>query len=596
MLQATGVRGGARVARVRSLAVLRARTIGLLFVWVLVAACKRQAPTSTTTPTPEVPRTDSRPKAPTVTVSFAYGSEKKSWLADAIKRFNDSAQRLPSGELVRIEGQALGSGAAVEDLVDGSNQAHAWAPASSMYRENLNRAWTARQGAIGGAKELAGEGKSIALSPVVLAMWKPMAEALGFPNKPVGWADVLALAKDPKGWERKGHPEWGSFKFGHTHPVFSNSGTLAVLAEAYAALGETRGLTRDALASAKVKPFMESIEQSIVHYGKSTGFFSDKMLSRGPAFLSAAVSYENLVVDSYRRPEFQNRDLDLVCVYPKEGTFWIDNPFYVLDAPWSDAAHRQGAALLRDFLLSAAEQNRAMSEFGFRPSDATIALAAPLDSAHGVNPKEPQTLLELPSTDVVSAALDVWASVKKTVDILFVFDRSGSMAGEPLKLAKQGANDFLEQLSERDRVSLLMFNDKVPEAAAPLLLRDARAELKQTVAGTFAEGGTALYDSIAQAYDALVEVAKREPKHIFAVVVLTDGKDEHSKLSLDQLKRRLAPASEIGEPTVRVFTIAYGAGADTRILGDLAETATGAAFKGDVSSIRQVYRDLAAFF
>ncbi len=570
-------------------------------LWLMLAAlgaCKRESPPSTTTPVAEKPAGSAatpQPKA-TVSVVLAYGSEKKSWLTDAMVRFNDQAPHLASGEQVRIEGQAVGSGAAVEDLADGTVKAHAWAPASTMYREVLARAWTAHQGALGGKKEILDEGKSLVLSPVVLGMWKPMAQALGWPDKAIGWSDVLSLARDPKGWATKGHAEWGAFKFGHTHPNFSNSGTLSVLAEAYAALGVTRGLTKDALAKPKVAPYMESIEQSVVHYGKSTGFFSEKMLGRGPSFLSAAVLYENLVVDSYTRPEFQTRDLDLVCVYPKEGTFWIDNPFYVLDVPWSDAVHQQAAGMFRSFLLSPAEQMVAMTKFGFRPSDPKIAIGAPLDAAHGVNPKEPQTLLEVPSTDVVESALQLWTKVKKTVDIAFVFDRSGSMAGEPLRQAKQGALDFLGQLDGRDRVSLLMFNDQVPDATEPLLLADARNQLNQTVSGTFADGGTALYDAIAKAHDKLAELAKQNPKRTYAVVVLTDGKDEHSKLMLDRVKEVVKQPTEATESGVRLFTIAYGAGADTKLLGDLAESGGGAAFKGDAASIRQVYRDLAAFF
>jgi Ca-activated chloride channel homolog len=571
----------------------------LCSVLAALSACKRSKPSAGTTPTPEAPPPPSAVATPskgTVTVLLAFGSEKKSWLTDAIARFNDQKVPIPSGEVVRIEGQPVGSGAAVEDLVDGTVKAHAWAPASTMYRDVFARAWTAHQGAVGGTREVLDEGKSLVLSPVVIAMWKPMARALGWPDQPVGWGDVLALSKDPKGWAAKGHAEWGTFKFGHTHPTFSNSGTLSVLAEAYAALGQTRGLSADALAKPKVMPFMESIEQSVVHYGKSTGFFADKMLTRGPSFLSAAVLYENLVVESYTRPEFAQRDLDLVCVYPKEGTFWIDNPYYVLDAPWSDAPHREAAALFRSFLLGADEQRLAMSKFGFRPSDPKIAMAAPLDAEHGVNPKEPQTLLEVPSTDVVESALAVWSKVKKTVDISFVFDRSGSMAGEPLKQAKQGALDFLAQLDGRDRVSILMFNDQVPDATEPLLLSQARSQLNDSVSGTFADGGTALYDALAKAHAKLSELAKRNPKRTYAVVVLTDGKDEHSNLPLSRIKELVKEPTEQSEPSVRLFTIAYGAGADNKLLAELAESAGGASFKGDASSIRQVYRDLAAFF
>ena len=579
----------------------------IAFVTLILASaflsigCKREVPSKGST-TSESPISAVSAKSGTtkstadVVVQLAYGSEKKSWLSDAMKRFNAKNPHLASGEAIHVEGIAVGSGAAVEDLADGTVKAHAWVPASSMYRDVLNRAWTKHQGAIGGKKDLANEGKSIALSPIVLAMWKPMAIALGWPQKPVGWSDVLALSRNPKGWASKGHPEWGGFKFGHTHPTMSNSGTLSVLAETYASLGQTRGLTEPFLAKPKTMAYVESIEESVVHYGKSTGFFADKMLERGPGFLSAAVLYENLVVDSYQRPEFKNRDLDLVCVYPKEGTFWIDNPYYILEAPWNDTLHVLAAAQFRDFLLARDEQTVAMTQFGFRPSDPSIAIAAPLDKEHGVDPKEPQTLLEIPSVEVVDAALQLWAKVKKTVDIAFVFDRSGSMKGEPLQEAKQGALDFLKQLDGRDRVSLLMFNNTVPDLIEPVPVGQSHELLAQTVNDTFASGGTALYDAIIKAHATLNALAKRYPKRIYAIVVLTDGNDEHSKQSLADARAAITPSAESDQAVVRLFTIAYGNGADNRVLADLAEIGGGASFKGDAASIRQVYRDLAAFF
>ena len=64
------------------------------------------------------------------------------------------------------------------------------------------------------------------------AMWRPMAEALGWPDKPIGWKTIAELAGDPQGWAKYGHPEWGQFKFGHAHPEKSSTGfsMLATLA------------------------------------------------------------------------------------------------------------------------------------------------------------------------------------------------------------------------------------------------------------------------------------------------------------------------------------------------------------------------------
>ena len=140
------------------------------------------------------------------------------------------------------------------------------------------------------------------------------------------------------------------------------------------------------------------------------------------------------------------------------------------------------------------------------------------------------------------------------------------------------------------------FNNAVPDVPAPSELSGHRAELVQLVNGIFADGGTAMYDAVAHAHERLRLLAKDEPKRIYAVVVLTDGVDEHSGLKLADVQSAITQSPESGTPNVRVFTIAYGAGADTKVLAGLAEAGGGATFKGDTASIRQVYRDLAAFF
>ena len=64
----------------------------------------------------------------------------------------------------------------------------------------------------------------------VIAMPRRMAQALGWPNVSIGYADILKLAQDPNGWGSKGHPEWGPFKLGKTNPNFSTSALSATIA------------------------------------------------------------------------------------------------------------------------------------------------------------------------------------------------------------------------------------------------------------------------------------------------------------------------------------------------------------------------------
>jgi Ca-activated chloride channel family protein len=221
-----------------------------------------------------------------------------------------------------------------------------------------------------------------------------------------------------------------------------------------------------------------------------------------------------------------------------------------------------------------------------------MPIAAPLDEAHGVDPKQPQTLLEVPNADVLAALLDAWRAQKKSADVMIVFDRSGSMRGQPLTEAKAGAKAFIAGLGDRDSLSVMFFDDQVQAPTPPQPLEKARAKLLEQVDQVFADGGTALYDAVAAAYDLMLARAKQEPGRIHAIVVMTDGRDENSKLALTTLNKRFNPENA----PVKIFTIAYGESADPAVLQQIATAAQGTFAKGTADTIVQVYRDLSAFF
>ncbi|QRN99591.1 VWA domain-containing protein [Archangium violaceum] len=525
---------------------------------------------------------------PALVLTVAYGSEKKSWFEEQARAFERSGAKTKSGRSIQVRGQAMGSGEAVQDIVSGKLRAHVYSPASSAYLPLLNSAWLMSSSR---TKPVVGEGEPLLLSPIVIAMWKPMAEALGWPGKPIGWADLMKVAADKRGWGAYGHPEWGRFKLGHTHPEFSNSGLLSVLAEAYAGAGKTRGLAVADVEGEKAKELLTDIEGTVVHYGKSTGFFADKMQQRGPGYVSAAVLYENLVIESYGKPS--DAPFPLVSIYPVEGTFWSDHPYAVLDADWVGAEEREAAQAFLTFLKARPAQERALA-LGFRPADPAVAIAAPVDAAHGADPKQPQTLLEVPGADVLEKLLAVWRETKKSTDVTFVFDKSGSMLGRPLSEAKVGARRFLESLSDRDSVTLMLFDNNVYPPMGPLELGKGRGELLGRVDNIIADGGTALYSATLAAYQSAVARARKSPGKIHAVVVMTDGKDESSTITLAQLQSGLSSSSE--ENPVRIFTIAYGQGAEGQVLERIAEAGKGSSAKGGVEDIVQVYRDMASFF
>jgi Ca-activated chloride channel homolog len=523
-------------------------------------------------------------KGAPVTLTIAYGSEKKTWLDEQVKAFLASSPKTASGRAIAIDAKAMGSGEALTAITSGQLKAHVFSPASALYVTLLNDAWLSKAG---NTKPLARPGEPLVLSPVVIAMWKPMAEALGWPKKQLSWNDLLKVSANPKGWGALGFAEWGKFKLGHCHPEFSNSGYLAVLAEAYAGAKKTRDLTLADLDAKPTRDLVGSVENTIVHYGKSTGFFADKMIERGPSYVSAAVLYENLVIEAYGKAP----TLPIVAVYPVEGTFWSDHPFSILDADWVGADEKAAAEQLLAFLKARPAQERALA-LGFRPADPQIPVGAPIDAAHGVDAKQPQTVLPVPEGKVLAKLLTLWKETKKGADVILVFDKSGSMRGAPLDEARRGAMSFLDSLGDRDDMTLMFFDNQVYPPFGPLTLKTGRPPLRQRLDGVTAGGGTSLYDAIAEAYDIASKRAATDPSRTHALVVMTDGADEGSKMKLEELKARFPKE----ETQVRVFTIAYGAQAETAVLASVAEAAKGSSAKGSVESIRDVYLEMASFF
>ena len=513
---------------------------------------------------------------------FTYGSEKKDWLDQAVTAWAARNERTADGRPITIAAIPMGSGECCDEILRGSRQPHLISPASGAFITLGNAAALAA-----GGKPLIANTENLVLSPVVIAMWKPMAERLGWPGKAIGWSDILALSTAPTGWGSIGEPAWGSFRFGHTHPEYSNSGLMALLAELQAGAGTTAPLTSADLQKPDVRTFLAGIEQAVAHYGSSTGFFAERMFGGGMGAFSATVLYESNVVEATSR----NLSTPVVAVYPKEGTFWADHPVGIVQREWVTPAHQNAAKRFIRFLLDKPQQQAALAS-GFRPGSTDVPVGAPIDAAHGCDPAQPTTTLTVPTAPILNDALALWRSAKKPSHITLVLDLSGSMNDDgKIAGARAAAASFLGGLDDRDWVSLLVFNNSATWVARKQPLASARANLLRTVAGLSAGGGTALYDAILTAQE---DFADSSGDRIAAVVVLSDGADTESSATLDTVLA--AAAGGVERSGVRIFAIAYGKGAETKVLKRIAEVSRGKSFSGDAKNIQGVFKDIATFF
>ena len=388
-----------------------------------------------------------------------------------------------------VRASIVASGDAETAIARGRLQPVAWSPASSLWGRLLN--FEADRALV------ADENPSIARTPLVIAMWEPMTQALGYPKKPLGFDDILRLARSNQGWAAYGRPEFGRFKLVHTNPDFSTAGLSAVVAEYYAATGKREGL-RPADITGKARATVRDIERSIVHYGDTTLFISDEMRKRGPGYASAVAMEEATLVDFNRRRGSRPK---LVAIYPKEGTFYSDNPFIVLDGDWVSAEQKEGAQAFQRFLAEKLTPE-VTARAGFRPADLDAGRGAAADRRERRRSQAAQRVLGLPEPRVLAQLKRSWRADRKPASVLLVLDTSGSMAEENrLENAKQGLRAFLKEAAPQDRIGLTIFNDRVePLIPVGAARRRTGRSCADTVDRLIAEGGTAVYDATSRGF------------------------------------------------------------------------------------------------
>ncbi|EFO79850.1 von Willebrand factor type A [Oscillochloris trichoides DG-6] len=517
----------------------------------------------------------SGPSANALRISIAYSPEKEAWLTERIAIFNSQNQRIGDRPIF-VEGINKSSGAARTEIKNDTLQVTVWSPSASTWLEVL-RQETSNQG-------VAVSNEPLVLTPVVIGMWQPMAEALGWPNTPIGWSDMLELINNPEGWGAYGHPEWGRFSWGHTDPEISTTALSTLIAEFYAATNKQKGLTSADVQSETSQQFIRDLGQGIKHYGYNTLVFSQNMKKFGMSYISAFPMEEITLIDFNK---VNPPPTPLVAIYPEEGTFWHDNPYIVMASATPE--EQQAAKVFYDFLLNEESQRLAMN-YGFRPANVSVPLADPISMAYGVQPQGVQTILEVPKADVIVAVKNSWAINRKRADIILVVDISGSMEGDKLEMTRAGLESFLMRILPDDRVGMITFSSSATEVVAPAALSENRMQLQMAISEMSATGKTAVFDAVELARQSLEALPSTGEDRMKAIVLLSDGADNASRITLADLERNF------DETGVSIFPVAYGADADRSILDAIAEFSRTIVVVGDTGDIAQIFENLSRYF
>ncbi|MEU5841856.1 substrate-binding and VWA domain-containing protein [Rhodococcus sp. NPDC047139] len=338
----------------------------------------------------------------------------------------------------------------------------------------------------------------------------------------------------------------------------------------------------DPVAIGKVRPVMAPLAERELVRGEAAPIGSkalDEVLSNGGTVVSTEQQ-----VDTYRRVN----ERDLATAVPASGTLLVDYPM-VVTAQGDRHDQAASAAIVLVDALHAPEGLDRLARYGFRDGGGRA-----FPDGRGVGPV---SVLELQDESVAEEAMNVWELQALPVRTILAVDVSASMnrsLGDErrIDLVRRAATAAGDVLPGSVAAGLWFFGVRVGDApggdyveAAPIRRFDSEVEggthrdhltsLVAQMAGT-ADENTALYDTILAAFRHVRD--SYDPRAANSVVVVTDGADDGSDLSKDELLDTLAAEKDPSRP-VRVVTIGLGEDVDLETLDRIAGATGGTSYR-----------------
>lgn len=164
-----------------------------------------------------------------------------------------------------------------------------------------------------------------------------------------------------------------------------------------------------------------------------------------------------------------------------------------------------------------------------------------------------------------------------SLGLMLVIDRSGSMTGEKIEMAKQAAKSAVELLSQQDYVGVVGFDH---EAFWVFEMQSATdtSSMQNRIAEMEPGGGTDIASGMELGYSGITSC----PAKIKHMIVLTDGISDSGPLQ--ELTRRMASEK------ITVSTVAVGTDADVSLLEQIAQWGDGRHYLAEnPASIPQIF-------
>ncbi|WP_258867124.1 VWA domain-containing protein [Corynebacterium amycolatum] len=420
---------------------------------------------------------------------------------------------------------------------------------------------------LGGADKL-GEAKKVATSPVAFGIHSSKARELGWDTKQPTWGEIAEAASS------------GKLTYGMTNPTESNSGFSGVVSVATAFADTGSALTTGDIN--RTTPELQKFFEGQKMTSGSSGWLRDKFLGE-PDSVDALINYEAVL------QQMNKEGADLEVVVPSDGVISADYPLTPLSQPANDLAARQTEALGQ--WLEANSQ--VLADHFLRPVS---------DEANLPESMTNNVIIELPFpgdrtvTDRLIEAYD--NDLRVPGESVFVLDTSGSMFGERIADLQATMRAIVDGsartetgsvgLRNREIATILPFSTSVGEPTTTTIDGpESRAQLTAAVDGLLAEGETALYDALIQAFDLL---GSSDKNSIPSIVVLTDGQVTFGKTFAEFRDFYQSKGGNLPP----VFVIRYGE-ADPGEMQELANLTGGKVFESRETELADVFKEIRGY-
>ncbi len=459
---------------------------------------------------------------------------------------------------------------------------HVWVPDSTAWLKLAS----AREDA---ADMIPDRQPSLARTPAVIAMPKPMADAIG-PEPDLSWRRFgvdLAGEQANSFWADNGHPEWGKFKIGMTNPMASTAGLHALV-------GIADKNDDGRITDEEREPLLRLSRSASVHAEDTPKLIGElsKLDSKGEKKVLQYLSAFPILEHDLWNYNESAPTTPLEAVYPTDGSTDADYPYLTLDAPWSTPARHNAAQQFLAFLRGP-EGRQTFHDNAFR--DPNRMPGKSLAGRNGTLRKVPTMPREVLTPESVSLTAGAWTASRQPMNVLFAMDVSDSM-NQPvtgvdstrIQLAGAAVSKAVTMFGDRARAGLWAYSSGAEhQELVPSGLLDedlggqSRRDALQASLSGMSGGGPDAPGAAGTALAAYQQLTDRHVKDASNVIVLiTDGTDDQDDREVKDAVAKLQEARDAKRPT-QLVTIGYGADVDMRALRALAEASGGRAYHAE---------------